>query len=272
VTGKELLKNLKQGRRVYGTLIVSTSPKWPEAVKNSGVDFVFIDTEHIPIERNMLSWMCQSYNGLNLAPIVRIPSPDPFEACKVLDGGANGVIAPYIESAEQVKKLVGATKFRPLKGKLLESALNGSEELSSGVKKYLDHCNSGKLLIVNIESVPAINNLDEILKVPGLDAVLIGPHDLSVSLGVPEQYHSKIFNDAVCSIIEKARRYNIAAGFHFWKSLELESNWIKAGANLIIHSGDITIFSEKLKEDLKKMRKQFKDDDKNHNLEKTIIV
>ena len=112
MTANELSTLMRSGRRVYGTLIVSTSPKWPEAVKDSGLDFVFIDTEHIPIGRETLSWMCRAYAAIGLPPIVRIPSPDPFEACKVLDGGACGIIAPYVETAEQVRELVGAVKGR----------------------------------------------------------------------------------------------------------------------------------------------------------------
>ena len=127
MNGKQLVNALHEGTRVYGTAILSTSPHWPEAVRTSGVDFVFIDTEHIPIERNTLSWMCRTYRALNLAPVVRIPAPDPYQAAMVLDGGASGVLAPYIETPEQVRALRGAVKFRPLKGRVLEQALAGAD-------------------------------------------------------------------------------------------------------------------------------------------------
>ncbi len=100
MTPAELRKRLHSGETSFGTLIVSPSPRWPEAVKTCGLDFVFIDTEHIALDRAQLSWMCQTYAALGLPPLVRIPSPDPFAATMVLDGGAAGVIAPYVESAE----------------------------------------------------------------------------------------------------------------------------------------------------------------------------
>lgn len=113
--GNEIIECLRSGKRVYGTLTVSTSPMWPKVVKSLGVDFVFIDTEHIPIDRNELSWMCIAYQNMDIAPIVRIQSPDPYLASMALDGGASGVIAPYIESVDQVLDLVGAVKKNPSK-------------------------------------------------------------------------------------------------------------------------------------------------------------
>ena len=251
---------LRSGRRVYGTLVVSTSPKWPGVLRSSGADFVFIDTEHIPIDRTTLSWMCQTYASMGLPPIVRIPSPNPIEACKVLDGGACGIIAPYVESAEEVRELVGATKLRPLKGRRMDEALQSPDALEPRLRDDLEEFNSNNILAVNIESVPALENLDEILGVPGLDAVIIGPHDLSVSLGIPEQYTDPAFDGAVRDIIQRARSRNIAAGMHFWEGIEQEIEWAKAGANLIVHSGDISIFSQALREDLTKMRKALGDD------------
>lgn len=272
MTGKELSTALRSGRRVYGTLIVSTSPKWAEAVRGSGADFVFIDTEHIPIDRPTLSWMCRTYAAIGLPPIVRIPSPDPFEACKVLDGGARGIIAPYMESDRQVRELVGAVKLRPLKGKRLDEALADPDSLEPQLKDYLAEFNSNNILAVNIESVPAMENLDAILSVPGLDAVIIGPHDLSVSLGVPEQYTDPTFDAAVRDIIQRARAHNVAAGIHFWENIDQEIEWARAGGNLVIHSGDISIFAQTLRRDLTKMRQALGDDAPPPDTDQTITV
>ncbi|MFP6886230.1 MAG: aldolase/citrate lyase family protein [Opitutales bacterium] len=272
MTGQELATVLRSGQRAYGTLIVSTSPKWPESVRNSGLDFVFIDTEHIPIGRETLSWMCRTYAAMGLPPIVRIPSPSPVDACKVLDGGACGIVAPYVESAEQVRKLVGAVKLRPLKGKLAETALLKPDAVDPQLRDYLDNFSSGNVLIVNIESVPAIENLDAILGVPGLDAVLIGPHDLSVSMEIPEQYRDPAFDKAVRDVIKRARDKNTSVGIHFWEGLDMEIEWAKAGANLIIHSGDISLFSSTLRKDLKEMREVLGNDTQLPNTKGATVV
>jgi len=100
---KEIKEAFRNGKRVYSSLIVSPSPKWSLSVRRTGIDFTFIDTEHITIDSTTLSWMCRTYRQLDVPSVVRIPSPDPYQACKVLDAGACGVIAPYVETVEQVR-------------------------------------------------------------------------------------------------------------------------------------------------------------------------
>jgi 4-hydroxy-2-oxoheptanedioate aldolase len=250
----ELIENLRLGRHVFGTLIVSPSPRWPEAVRGCGLDFVFIDTEHIALDRAQLSWMCQTYAALGLAPVVRIPAPDPYAATMALDGGAAGIIAPYVEHAEQVRALRGAVKLRPIKGQILQQLLDG-EETEPELDSYLQRAAKDRLLIVNIESRPAIAALDEILAVPGLDAVLIGPHDLSCSLGIPEQYSRPEFLAACETIFRKARAAGIGAGIHFWGSVEEQAHFLALGANMLIHSADITLFQKHLRLELEAVKK-----------------
>jgi 2-keto-3-deoxy-L-rhamnonate aldolase RhmA len=253
MNGREICAALRSGRCVYGTLVVSTSPRWPQVVSQSGLDFVFIDTEHIALDRDMLSWMCQTYGALALAPLVRIPSPDPFSATMALDAGAAGVIAPYVETADQVQALRGAVKCRPLKGARLRRLLTG-EPCEPELADYIrEHCESNSL-IVNIESMPAMEALDTILQVPGLDAVLVGPHDLSCSLGLPEQYGHPCFLEAVRTIFRKARSAGIGAGIHFSGDLEIEAGFLRAGASLLIHSSDIQMFARSLSEELAFLR------------------
>ncbi|HOZ49216.1 MAG TPA: aldolase/citrate lyase family protein [Candidatus Hydrogenedentes bacterium] len=246
MTARELREALHAGTRVYGTAITAPAPRWPEAVGAIGLDFVFLDTEHIPLDRQQLSWMCQAYKAMALPPLVRIPSPDPYAACQVLDGGAAGVIAPYVESPEQVQALRGAVRYRPLKGRRLAEKLAGREALEPELDEYLAERNDDSMLIVNIESAPAIEALDAILDVPGLDAVLVGPHDLSCSLGIPEHYDHPRFIQAVNGITTKARARGVGAGIHFSGAMNLEIEWARNGLNLIIHSSDFLAFRERL--------------------------
>jgi len=253
MTSAHLRQRLLAGETVLGTLIVSPSPRWPEAVRACGLDFVFIDTEHIPLDRAELSWMCQTYAVLGLPPLVRISSPDPYTATMVLDGGAAGVVAPYVETAEQVQALRGAVKLRPIKGQKLQQMLEGAK-VEPELETYLRDGANNRLLIVNIESVPALNALDAILAVPGLDAVLIGPHDLSCSLGLPERYDHPEFLAACATIFRKARSAGVGAGIHFWGSVEQQARFLQLGANLLIHSGDILLFQKHLRTELEAIK------------------
>jgi 2-keto-3-deoxy-L-rhamnonate aldolase RhmA len=255
MTGREIIQALHDGRHVFSSAIVGVSPQWPDLAKKTGIDFVFVDTEHIPLDRQTLSYLCQTYTALGLPPVVRLPCNDPFEACKALDAGAGGVIGPYLETAEQVRGLVGAVKLRPLKGRRLAEALRDRNTLEPELDDYLEKRNGDKILIANIESVPAIENLHEICSVQGLDAVLIGPHDLSCSLGIPEQYAHPRFDEAVRTIFCIAREHGVGAGIHFWLGLEQEIAWAKAGGNLVMHSSDLASFSRTLKAEIEQLRK-----------------
>ena len=254
MTGLEFNQALREGRRVYGTLLTSTSPRWVPLIAGLPLDFVFIDTEHIPIDRAQLSWMTWAYRYAGLAPMVRIPSPDPFAACQILDGGACSIVVPYVENAGQVRDLVGAVKHRPLKGVTLAAALADQKALTPAQQLYVETYNRGNSLIVNIESTPALAALDQILAVPGLDGLLVGPHDLSCSLGFPEDYEHPKFQETVADIFRRARAAGVAAGIHSWMPAAQEATWCAAGANLIIHSSDLIATRVTLENEIRALR------------------
>ena len=259
MTSKEIRSLWRAGRRVYGTLIVSDSPRWPAQVAQLGLDFVFIDTEHIALDRRILSWMCQTYAALGLAPIVRIPAPDPYAATMALDAGAAGIVAPYVETVEQVKALRGAVKLRPIKGARLEAVLGGQAAFEPALAAYQRQHHGEHLMIINVESRPAIDNLDALLAVEDLDAVLVGPHDLSSSLGLPEQYDAPEFEAALRIIAEKARARNVAAGIHCWMGVAREVALARQGFNFFIHSADILAMREKISAEIRELRRLLDD-------------
>ena len=250
-----VLQKLQEGKRVYGTCFTATAPSWPLSLQKAGLDFAFIDNEHISMNRADLARLCQIIRSYGISPIVRIPSPDHYLASQAIDAGAVGVVAPYLESVEQIRHLVGAVKYKPLKGEVLERALNGKEALNDKTHAYVNKVNAGQMAIANIESVPAMNKLDELLSVPGLDAVFIGPHDLSVSLGHPEEYDHPVFETAVKKIINTARGKGLAVGIHFSLEPERQIKWVKEGVNIIIHSFDIALFTQRLIHDMNIIKK-----------------
>ena len=254
-TNNILLEKLERGQQVYGTCITATGPLWPAATARAGLDFVFIDTEHIPLSRQELSALCQSYRARGVVPIARIPSPDPFSACQALDGGAQGIVMPYVESVGQLTELVAAVKYRPLKGELLQDYLAGRREMPGPLRDYIRSFNAPNLCIANIESVPALERLEELLAVAGLDAVFIGPHDLSVSLGLPEQYDHPEFEKAVRTIIHACRARGIHVGIHFSLEPSRQVQWIREGANMVVHSFDIALFTQRLCQDMDFIKK-----------------
>jgi len=254
MTANEFKVALHRGDPLLGTLLTSPAPFWPKVIAGCGLDFVFIDTEHIALNREIVSWMCRTYGAMGLPPLVRIPGHDPDDATMALDDGAAGVIIPYAETAATVRTMVGATKLRPLKGRRLTEALMG-QALDPRLNAYIEDRNAGHLLIVNIESVPAMEALDEILAVEGLDGILIGPHDLSTSLNVPEDYEHPTFLEACQSILSKARAAGVGAGIHHWLAPDQQMRFIDMGANLLIHKADAIFLKTGLESDLTKIRR-----------------
>jgi 2-keto-3-deoxy-L-rhamnonate aldolase RhmA len=272
MNGKELRQRLRNGPRVYCSSILSSSPMWPTALQGAGLDYVFLDTEHVAQDRVPLSWMCRAYSALGLPPVVRMRRPDPYRACQLIDDGAAGVIAPYVESADEVRAMVGAVKLRPLKGERLRQALEDPDSLEPELKAYLEEFNANNVLIVNIESTPAIEALDEILAVPGLDAIQLGPHDLTCSLAVPENYRHPRYHEAVLDIIRRAREKGVGAGVHYWDDLDLEIEYARAGATFVVHSFDLRLACQAMRRDIGEIREALGDKPMNQEDATDVVI
>ena len=122
---------------------------------------------------------------------------------------------------------VAALATLPVKVSVLFRKEPGKRDLEPELRDYLATWNAGRIMIVNIESVPAMDRLDALLDVPDLDAVLIGPHDLSLSMGIPERYRDPVFDVAIGTIIHKARARNLGVGLNFPRALELRPTGVQ---------------------------------------------
>jgi len=205
--------------------------------------------------------MCRAYRAAGINTVVRIIEPDPFLATQALDSGARAILVPYIENIEDVYELIGAVKYRPLKGSKLKKVLYGDEKPSAELESYLKDYNKNHSLLLNIESSSAVKNMDDFFSIeyidgPAVDGIIIGPHDLSVSYDMPEKFRTREYLDLSCQIIKKARACGVAAGCHGGSrgSLDLQIEWARAGANIIIHSSDIFLFADKLQDDMNRIR------------------
>ncbi|TSA37914.1 MAG: aldolase [Porphyromonadaceae bacterium] len=261
MVGKEFRDALRSGKNVYGTLITSASPRMFDITTSLGLDYVFFCQEHIFYNPDTLGWMCRAYKAAGINPVVRIPEPSPYLATQAMDAGAGAILAPYIENIEDVYDLIGAVKYRPLKGEKLKKILCGEEKPSPELEAYLKNYNENHTLLLNIESPTGVNNMKQFFAIqsvdgPGVDGILIGPHDLSVSYEMPEKFRSEAFLALTYEIIRKARACGVAAGCHgaSRSSLDIQLEWAKAGANIIMHSSDIFLFADKLQDDLNCIR------------------
>ena len=238
MNGEQLKQKVNSGGIVYGTMIsLGRNPRWSSAFSNFGLDYAILDTEHAARSRSEVADYLAAFRYSGVVPIVRVPIPASHYVTMYLDAGAQGVLAPYCETVKEVKEVVAATKWRPLKGELAEKAVNTGEFPSPATKEYLEDRNRNNVCIIGIESVPAISNLENILEVDGIDAVFVGPNDLSITLGVPDQYDHPDYEAALREVISKCQAAETPVLIHH-QTVELTQKWLREGARFVLYSSD----------------------------------
>ncbi len=175
---------LLAGERLIGTLVSLPSPEIAEMLAEVGFDWLFIDAEHGPIESERIQRLLQAIGGRRAA-LVRVPAGEEVWIKKVLDIGATGVIVPQVNSAEQAARVVGLCKYPPSGTRGVGIAR--AHRYGLGFSDYLALANDAVSVIVQAEHIEAVHDIEAIVRVAGIDAVLIGPYDLSASMGKPGQ-------------------------------------------------------------------------------------
>jgi 2-dehydro-3-deoxyglucarate aldolase len=164
-----------------GTWIMSASPIVAEAIGYAGFDWGVVDMEHTPLDQMEIVQILQALSATKMVPVVRIPWNDPVVVKRVLDAGATTLLYPFVQSADEARRAVAATRYPP-------EGTRGVATMTRAAKfgtapNYLKTANASITVIVQIETVQAIAKIDEIANVEGVDALFIGPADLSASMG-----------------------------------------------------------------------------------------
>ena len=203
---------LRSGKTVIGATasLASDVPMLAE----SGLDFLLFDTQHAPVEIKQLYPSIQTMRGKKAAPIVRVSANSTDLICFALDAGARGIIVPMVNTKEEAIAMVRACKYFPL-GDRSNSGVRGDWGDIDDYRSYLDTVNEELLIIPMIETLEAIDNIDEILSVPGIDVLLVGPSDLSIQLGVPLDYPSETYQQGLDKIAEACSRHGVVPGMYF---------------------------------------------------------
>jgi len=218
LNGLLLKEKIARGEKVFGTWLSVTDPAVTRMFTQLGFDFLLLDMEHSVINQHDLQTMLLMFSDTPVCPIVRVPWHEPNWSKWALDAGAEGILFPNVTSAELAKKLVAQCKYPPQgeRGYFPKIASN----FMLDVKEYMNGINDRTVVWMQIESVQGLEKMEEIMRVPGLDAVLIGPADLSFSLGVGNQYEDPLFDRALEQIFRKAKEANIPVAYHMYDTAE----------------------------------------------------
>jgi 2-keto-3-deoxy-L-rhamnonate aldolase RhmA len=187
-------KALKEGRVQLGAGYWQLrSPEVARIYAAAGLNWAFVDTEHGGFDLESVQDICRVSNLAGLCPIVRVGDLQYTLVARALDCGAQGIIFPRVESVELLEQAVGWTKFPPLGVRGFGLTISAVNYEPATMPQIIEHVNANTMVVMQIETQRAVDMREELLSVPGIDAVMIGPADLSISLGVPGEFlHPKM--------------------------------------------------------------------------------
>lgn len=208
----DLKSALHEGRSTLGSWITLGTPAIAEIMARAGFDWLVVDLEHSVIPIDAAGELIRVIDLCDVAPLVRLTSNNPDQIKRVMDAGAHGIVVPMVNSVEDARRAVAATRYGPegVRGVGLARA----QAYGPGFDDYLAWQKDGPVVIPQIEHVDAVADIEQILAVPGIDAFIVGPYDLSCSMGIPGQFDHPDFVATMAEIVSKSMELGIPAGLH----------------------------------------------------------
>lgn len=243
-------ERLRQREMLLGTMLSIPSPEVAEMVAKCGVDWLFMDGEHSPL--STLDWqrLLQAVAG-RCAGLIRIPANSEREVKKVLDIGAEGIIAPRINSAAEAAEIVKWCKYPPRGERGV--GLARAQGYGLDFAEYMDKANDELAVVIQAEHIDAVGNIESIVEVDGIDAVFIGPYDLSASMGKTGQLEDAEVIAAFDRIIRACRAQELSLGYFSTRVAGVKP-FIEQGCNLICTGIDAGFVTEGVKSMLEALR------------------
>lgn len=226
-----------------------------EIMATGGFDWLVVDTEHTAIDNENLLSLISQIQAQRIKAFVRVGANDELIIKKALDAGADGIIVPMIKNIEDAKKIVENTYYPP-KGKR-GVGLYRAQNYGIGFETYKKRLDEDIIIIAQIEHIEAINNIEEILSVPEIDGTIIGPYDLSASMGKPGDFSDKEVQDALQTYEEYCLKNNKTMGAHVISSdATAIQQQIKKGYSFLAFSLDFFFLGDKVREEMNKLKQQ----------------
>lgn len=220
------------------------TPDVPAIAAASGYDAVYIDLEHTSTSLETAAMLCASALGAGISGLVRVPSHDASIIARVLDNGAVGVIVPHVNSAEEAKAIIDASRFPPLGHRSISGPnpvsgydARSAAELTAVLERHT-------VVAVMVETPEAVDASEAIAGVDGVDIVLIGPSDLTAEMGIHGQYENAHFHRAVESVAAACRKHGVSLGVAGIKSVDLLERFVGLGLRFISAGTDVGMMTE----------------------------
>jgi len=237
----KLKQKIKNAELTIGSWITLGNTSVAEIMANAGYDWLVVDLEHTTISVEQAGELIRTIELSGISSLVRLTNNDESQIKRMLDAGARGIVVPMVKSASDAKYAVAATRYPPLGNRGV--GLARAQCYGSSFKEYFSwqaDTNDGPIVVVQIEHIDAVNNLEDILSVKGVDAFIIGPYDLSCSMGIPGEFDNPQFTNVMKNIIETGDKFGAVSGIHVVEpDIEKLNNAINEGYKFIAYSVDI---------------------------------
>jgi 2-keto-3-deoxy-L-rhamnonate aldolase RhmA len=216
----------------------------PMIAAASGFDAVYIDLEHSAMSLETASLLCSASIGAGITPLVRVPAHDHQYLSRSLDIGAMGVIVPHVESRREAEQIVDSCRFPPRGHRSIAGPNPANRYQSLPQRDLLDAFDAQTTVAVMVETPAAVARADEIASVPGVDMVLLGPHDLTAEMGILGEFGDAAFLDAVRTVAKACRGHETIFGIAGIRDLELLAEFVRLGLRFVSAGTDIGFMTE----------------------------
>lgn len=232
---------LREGKAVIGSVAVVDNLFVIEAMSRAGFDFIVIDTQHTPLGVEGLYRIINGLSASGTDTIVRVLANDTGLINRVLDYGADGIIIPLTNTAEEVARAVSAARYPP---DGIRSWGARKTEKYGGPDAYAARANQEMLVLPQVETAQAVENIDEILQVKGVDGIMVGPADLAMSMGHPPRMSGIDEADkAILHVLDRCKVHGVPFGM-FTGSIENAEIWVRRGAQIATAGADLGFVAE----------------------------
>ncbi len=251
-----LKQKIQRGERVFGSMVFEfATPGMPAIAAAAGADYLLYDMEHSGLSMSDLKQQIAAARGLSLPVLVRPPAKQYHLASLLLDLGAMGLMFPMVESAEEAAELVSWTRYPP-QGERGGAFVVAHDDYTPGdVKTKIATANERTLILALIETAKGLENIEEIIAVPGIDVAHVGQFDLSLSLGQPGDFEHPLVSAGIDRIAAAAKAAGKCAGCMV-PDAETGRAWMARGYDLLAYSGDIWLLQASLRRGLEALRQQ----------------
>ena len=247
----DLKNKITSNEQMRGAMIFEFfSPGIPIILKNAGCEFIIFDMEHGGLSLEQFKTLATISNANKIAPFIRIPEVSYNYVARALDLGASGIMVPMINTPEDALKIVNASKYPPQGKRGAGFGFAHDNYINQSPLSYIKKANNHNINIIQIETKTALENVREIASIDGVDCLWVGHFDLTNFLGIPGDFTSKIYLNAINEIIDAADAYKKSLGIMVNNKQELET-YTKLGFNMIAVGTEMNILFRSISQILK---------------------